>query len=79
MYYEVSVRMNKCKEKIFQSKCRTTGQGCFRLPILFLTYVDKAVETSESCGGTENGDFIAQRLSFVDDIVLLDSTQNGLQ
>ena len=37
------------------------------------------VTKSESCGGVKIDDCTVQRLSFADDFVLLDSTQNGLQ
>ena len=37
------------------------------------------IKKSESCGGVKIGDRTAQRLLFADNLVLLDSTQNGLQ
>ena len=41
--------------------------------------MDRIVKKSESCGGVKIGDCTVQRLLFADDLVLLDSTQNGLQ
>ena len=41
--------------------------------------MDRIVKKSESCGGVKIGDCIVQRLLFADDLVLLGSTQNGLQ
>ena len=41
--------------------------------------MDKVVRKSESCGGVTTDDCTVQRLLFADDLVLLDSTQNGLQ
>ena len=54
-------------------------QGCSLSPIVFLIYMDRIVKKSESCGGVKIGDCTIQRLLFADDLVLLDSTQNGLQ
>ena len=54
-------------------------QGWSLSPILFLIYMDRIVKQSESCGGVKIGDCAVQRLLFADDLVLLDSTQNGLQ
>ena len=54
-------------------------QGCSLSPILFLIYMDRIVKNSESCGGVKIGECTVQRLLFADDLVLLDSTQNGLQ
>ena len=41
--------------------------------------MDRIVQKSESCGGVKIGECTVQRLSFADNLVLLDSTQNGLQ
>ena len=41
--------------------------------------MDRIVKKSESCGGVKIGDCTVQRLLFANDLVLLDSTQNGLQ
>ena len=41
--------------------------------------MDRIVTKSESCGGVKVGDCTVQRLLFADDLVLLDSTQDGLQ
>ena len=54
-------------------------QGCSFSPILFLIYMDRIVKKSEFCGGVKIGDCTVQRLLFADDLVLRDSTQNGLQ
>ena len=40
---------------------------------------DRIVKKSESCGGVKIGECTVQRLIFADDLVLLASTQNGLQ
>ena len=53
-------------------------QGCSLSPILFLIYMDRKVK-SEFCGGVKIGNCTVQRLLFADDLVQLDSTQNGLQ
>ena len=54
-------------------------QGCTLSPTLFFIYVDRMVTKSESCGGVKIGECTVQRLLFADDLVLLDSTQNGFQ
>ena len=54
-------------------------QGCSLSPILFLIYMDRIVKKSESCSGVKIGECTVKRLLFADDLVLLDSTQNGLQ
>ena len=41
--------------------------------------MDRIVKTSESCGGVKIGDCTVQHLLFADDLMLHDSTQNGLQ
>ena len=41
--------------------------------------MDRIVKKTESCGRIKIGDCTLQRLLFADDLVLLDSTQNGLQ
>ena len=41
--------------------------------------MDRIVKNSESCDEVKIGDCTIQRLLFADDLVLLDSTQNGLQ
>ena len=40
--------------------------------------MDEIVRKSQSCSGVKIGDFTVERLSFEDDLVLLDSTQNSL-
>ena len=42
-------------------------------------FMDRIVKKSESCGGVQIGECTVQRLLFADDLVLLDSTQNGPQ
>ena len=54
-------------------------KGCSLLPILFLIYIDKIVEKSESCGRVKIGECAMHRLLFADNLVLLDSTQYGPQ
>ena len=58
---------------------RGLRQACSQSPIPFLIYMDRIVSKSESCGGVKIGDCTVQRLLFADYLVLLDSTQNGLQ
>ena len=41
--------------------------------------MDRIIKKSGSCGGVNRGDCTVQRQSFAHDLVLLDSTQNGLQ
>ena len=41
--------------------------------------MDRIVKKSESCGGVKMSECTVQRLLFADDLVLLDSTQDGLQ
>ena len=41
--------------------------------------MDGLVKKNESCGEVKIGDCTVRRLLFADDLVLLDSTQNGLQ
>ena len=41
--------------------------------------MDRIVKKSEYYGGVTIGDCTVQRLLFVDDLMLLDSTQNSLQ
>ena len=41
--------------------------------------MDRIVKKSESCGGVKIGKCTVQRLLFAYDLVLFDSTQNGLQ
>ena len=41
--------------------------------------MDRIVKKSEFCGGVKIGDCTVQRLLYADDLVLLDSSQNGLQ
>ena len=49
-------------------------QQCFSFSLtLFLIYVDRIVEKSESCGGVKVGGCTVQRLLFADDLVLLNS------
>ena len=41
--------------------------------------MDRIFKRDESCGGVKIGDCTVQRLLFANHLVLLDSTQNGLQ
>ena len=78
MHSEVSVRVNSATTKPLKVSVRLR-QGCFLSPILFLIYMNRIVKKSEFCGVVKIGDCTVQRLLFADDLVLLDSTQNGLQ
>ena len=51
----------------------------FTYSVPYSLYLDRIVKKSESCGGVKIGDCTVQRLLIADDLVLLDSTQNGLQ
>ena len=77
MHCEVCVRVTAQRRNL--SKCGTTAALCFHSPILLLIYMNKIVKKSESCGGVKIGDCSVRRLLFADDLVLLDSTPNGLQ
>ena len=78
MHSEVCVRVNSATTKPFRVSVGLR-QGFSLSPILFLIYMDRIVKKSESCGGVKIGECTVQRLLFADDLVLLDSTQNGLQ
>ena len=78
MHSEVCVRVNSATTKPFRVSVGLR-QGCSLSPILFHICMDRIVKKSESCGGVKIGDCTVQRLLFADDLVLLDSTQNGLQ
>ena len=78
MHYEVCVCVNSATTKPLRVSVRLR-QGYSLSPILFLIYMDRIVKKSESCGGVKIGECTVQRLLFADDLVLLDSTQNGLQ
>ena len=78
MHSEICVRVNSATTKPFRVSVGLR-QGCSFSPILFLIYMDRIVKKSESCGGVMIGECTVQRLLFADDLVLLDSTQNGLQ
>ena len=78
MHSEVCVRVDSATTKPFRVNVGLR-QGCSLSPILFLIYMDRIVKKSESCGGVKIGECTVQRLLFADDLVLLDSTQNGLQ
>ena len=78
MHSEVCVRVNSATTKPFRVSVGLR-QGCSLSPILFLIYIDRIVKKSESCGGVKIGECTVQRLLFADDLVLLDSTQNGVQ
>ena len=78
MHSEVCVRVNSATTKPFRVSVGLR-QGCSLSPILFLIYMDRTVKKSESCGAVKIGECTVQRLLFTDDLVLLDSAQNGLQ
>ena len=78
MHSEVCVRVNSATTKLFKVSMGLR-QGCSLSPILLLTYMDTIVKKSESCGVVKIGEYTIQRVLFVDDHVLLDSTQDGLQ
>ena len=78
MHCEVCARVNNATRKPFRVSMGLR-QGCSFLPILFLIYMDRVVKKSEFRGGVKIGECTAQLLLFADDLVLLDSTQNGLQ
>ena len=78
MHSEVCVRVNSATTKPFRVSVGPR-QDCYLSPILFLIYMCRIVKKSESGGGAKIGDCTVQRLLFADDLVLLDSIQNGLQ
>ena len=78
MHSEVCVSVNSATTKPFGVSVGLR-QGCSLSPILFLICMDRIVKNSESCGGVKIVDCTIQRLLFADDLVLLDSTQNGIQ
>ena len=78
MHSEVCVRVNSATTKPFRVSVGLR-QGCSLSPILFLIYMHRIVKKSESCDRVKIGECAVQRLLFADDLVLLDSTQNGLQ
>ena len=80
MHFEVCVHVNSATTKPFTVSVGLR-QVCSLSPNLFRIYMDRnrIVKKSESCGGVKIGDCPVQRLLFANDLVLLDSTQNGLQ
>ena len=78
MHFEVCVCVGSATTKPFRVSVGLR-QGCSLSPILFLIYMDRIVKKSESCGKVKIGECTVQRLLFADDLVLLDSTENGLQ
>ena len=78
MHSKVCVQANSATTKPFRVSVGLR-QGCSLSPILFLTYMDRIVKKSESCGRVKISACTVQRLLFADDLVLLDSTQNSLQ
>ena len=78
MHFVVCVRVNRAATKPFRVSVGLR-QGCSLSPILFLIYMERIVQKSESCGGVKISECSAQRLLFADNLVRLDSTQNGLQ
>ena len=75
---EVRVRVNSATTKLFRVSVGLR-QGCSLSPILLLVCMDRIVKNSECCGGVKIGDCIVRRQLFADNLVPLDSTQNGLQ
>ena len=78
MHSEVCARVNSATTKHFIVSV-ALRQGCSLSPILFLIYMVRVVKKSEFCGGVKTDDCTEQRLIFAHDLVLLDSTQNGLR
>ena len=85
MHSEVCVRVNSATTKPVRVSVGLR-QGCSLSTILFLIYMDRIVKKGDCCGGVKIGDctvqctlYRVQRLLFADDLVLLDSTQNGLE
>ena len=78
MHSQVCVHVNSATTKPFRVSVGLR-QGCSLSPILFLINMDRIVKKSESCGRVKIGECTVQHLLFADDLVLLDSTQNGLQ
>ena len=78
MHSEVCVRTNSATTKPFRVSVGLR-QGCSLSPILFPNYMDRIVKKSESCGRVKIDECTVQCLLFAVDLVLLDSTQNGLQ
>ena len=74
MHSEVCVRANSATTKPFRVSVGLR-QGCSISPDLFLIYMDKVVQKSESCGEVKMGECTIQRVLFADDLVLLDSDQ----
>ena len=77
MHSEVCVQVSSATTQPFRLSVGPR-QGCSLSPILFLIYNDRIVTKSTSCSGAKIGDYTV-RLLFADDLVLLDSTQNGFQ
>ena len=77
MHSEVCVRVNSATTKPFGVSVGLR-HGCSLSPILFLIHMDRIVK-SESCGRVKIGECTVQRVLFADDLVLFDSTLNGLQ
>ena len=76
---EVCVRVNGKQSKPFHVGVGHR-QGCVLSPLLFIVYmhwIDKCSQIDECCG--MNGNCKISRLLFADDLVLLPSTESGLQ
>ena len=78
MHSEDCVRVNSVTSKPFRVSVGLR-QGCSLSSILSLIYMDRKVKKSESCGGVKINECTVQRLLFADDLVLFNSSQNGLQ
>ena len=78
MHSEVCLYKQR-NDKYFWSKSGITTRGVSLLQIFFLIYGDEIVKKSESSSGIKIGDCTVPHLLYLDDLVLLDFTQNGLQ
>ena len=76
---EVCVRVNGKQSKSFHAGVRLR-QGCVLSPLLFIVYmnwIDKCSQADDECAMI--GNCKISRLLFADDLVLLSSTESGLQ
>ena len=74
----VYVRVNGKETKPFNVSVGLR-QGCVLSPLLFIIYMDKIDKNSGPHGGVQIGECSIRRLLFADDLVMLDSTESGLQ
>ena len=75
---EVCVRMNGKQSKPFHVGVGLR-QGCVLSPLLFIVYMNWIDKCSQTDEGVTIGSFKISRLLFADDLVLLASTESGLQ